>query len=64
MKNEPKKGEEAIWISHGGRAEGKIARRITGAMDVKDHHVQHRPRSLNFSQMPPKASARHTKQPP
>jgi hypothetical protein len=39
MKDEPKKGEQVIWNRHGGRAEGKVARKITKAMNMKGYHV-------------------------
>ena len=39
MKDEPEKGDVVTWKSHGGRAEGKVARKVTKAMDIKGHHV-------------------------
>lgn len=39
MKDELKKGDQVTWKSHGGRAEGKVVRNVTKAMDIKGHHV-------------------------
>lgn len=48
MKEEPKKGEHVSWRSHGGRAEGKVVRKITEPMDIKGHHVAASPSNPEF----------------
>lgn len=34
-----KSGDRVTWSSHGGRAEGKIVRKLTSPMEIKGHHV-------------------------
>jgi hypothetical protein len=48
MKDESKKGDEVTWKSHGGRAEGKVARKVTKAMDIKGHHVAASPANPEY----------------
>jgi hypothetical protein len=48
MKGEPKKGDHVSWKSHGGRAEGKVVRKVTEAMDIKGHHVAASPSNPEF----------------
>ncbi|MBL8652089.1 MAG: DUF2945 domain-containing protein [Sphingopyxis sp.] len=48
MKDEPKKGDEVTWKSHGGRAEGKVVRKVTKAMDIKGHHVAASPTNPEY----------------
>lgn len=48
MKDEPKIGDEVTWNSHGGRAEGKVVRKVTKAMDIKGHHVAASPANPKY----------------
>jgi len=57
MKDEPKKGDEVTWKSHGGRAEGKVVRKVTEAMDIKGHHVAASPANPEYLVAPAGAPA-------
>ncbi|WP_077146335.1 DUF2945 domain-containing protein [Sphingopyxis sp. KK2] len=48
MKDEPEKGQHVSWKSHGGRAEGKVVRKITEPIDIKGHHVAASPDNPEF----------------
>ncbi|MGQ2932590.1 DUF2945 domain-containing protein [Sphingopyxis sp.] len=48
MKDEPMNGDEVTWKSHGGRAEGKVVRKVTKAMDIKGHHVAASPANPEY----------------
>ena len=34
-----KAGDKVRWSSHGGTAHGKVVRKVTSAMSIKDHKV-------------------------
>jgi hypothetical protein len=34
-----KHGDKVKWKSHGGTAEGKVAKKLTRPTDIKGHHV-------------------------
>lgn len=40
MKDEPKKGDEVTWKSHGGEAHGVVERKQTSDTKIKDHVVR------------------------
>jgi len=48
MKDEPRIGDEVSWKSHGGRAEGKVVKKVTKAMDIKGHHVAASPENPEY----------------
>lgn len=48
MKDELDSGDKVSWKSHGGRAEGKVVRKITRPMDIKGHHVAAAPDNPEF----------------
>ncbi len=39
MAKELKSGDRVSWKSHGGTAEGKVVKKITSPMKIKDHKV-------------------------
>jgi hypothetical protein len=39
MANEFKAGDRVTWNSHGGTAEGKVVKKLTGSMTIKGHKV-------------------------
>ena len=34
-----KAGDKVSWGSHGGKANGKVVKKLTSPMDIKGHHV-------------------------
>ena len=34
-----KAGDKVSWGSHGGKAHGKVVKKLTSPMDIKGHHV-------------------------
>ncbi|WP_419808520.1 DUF2945 domain-containing protein [Sphingomonas sp.] len=38
--DDPKKGDEVTWKSHGGTAHGKVQRKVTSDTKIKDHQVR------------------------
>ena len=39
MAKELKSGDRVSWKSHGGKAEGKVVRKVTSPMTIKSHKV-------------------------
>jgi hypothetical protein len=39
MSKELKSGDRVSWNSHGGRAHGKVVRKVTSAMSIEGHKV-------------------------
>jgi hypothetical protein len=39
MTMELKSGDRVTWNSHGGKAEGKVVRKLTSPMTIKGHKV-------------------------
>jgi hypothetical protein len=39
MTKQLKRGDRVTWKSHGGRAEGKVLRKLTAGMKIKGHKV-------------------------
>ncbi len=39
MAEELKTGDRVSWASHGGRAEGKVVKKLTSPMRIKGHEV-------------------------
>jgi len=37
--NEPKQGDRVSWNSHGGKAHGKVMKKVTEPMQIKGHKV-------------------------
>jgi len=34
-----KKGDQVSWSSHGGKAHGKVVKKVTSSMTIKSHKV-------------------------
>lgn len=39
MTKELKSGDRVTWKSHGGKAEGKVVKKVTSRMKIKGHEV-------------------------
>ena len=39
MTKELKSGDRVTWNSHGGKAEGKVVKKVTSRMKIKGHEV-------------------------
>jgi hypothetical protein len=39
MSKDLKSGDRVTWNSHGGKAEGKVVRKVTSPMTIKGHKV-------------------------
>lgn len=39
MADDLKAGDKVAWASHGGKAHGKVVRKVTEPMEIKGHHV-------------------------
>jgi hypothetical protein len=39
MAKQLKSGDRVTWKSHGGKAEGKVVRKVTSRMKIKGHEV-------------------------
>jgi len=39
MAKELKSGDRVTWKSHGGKAEGKVVKKVTSRMKIKGHEV-------------------------
>ena len=39
MAEDLKPGDRVTWNSHGGKAEGKVVRKVTSPMTIKSHKV-------------------------
>jgi hypothetical protein len=39
MTKELKSGDRVSWSSHGGKAHGKVVKKLTKPMEIKGHHV-------------------------
>jgi hypothetical protein len=39
MPKELKSGDRVSWSSHGGKAHGKVVKKLTKPMEIKGHHV-------------------------
>jgi hypothetical protein len=39
MADNLKAGDRVTWNSHGGKAHGKVVRKLTEPCDIKGHHV-------------------------
>ena len=39
MTKELKSGDRVTWKSHGGKAEGKVLKKVTSRMKIKGHEV-------------------------
>ena len=39
MTKELKSGDRVAWKSHGGKAEGKVVKKVTARMKIKGHEV-------------------------
>ncbi|MBE1529892.1 hypothetical protein GGC65_004348 [Sphingopyxis sp. OAS728] len=39
MPDKFKAGDEVIWKSHGGTAQGKVVKKVTAPLEIKGHHV-------------------------
>lgn len=48
MADKLKSGDQVSWSSHGGKAHGKVVKKITASMKIKGHKVAASPDNPEF----------------